>query len=553
MTEKKKKNHIPVLIAFFVLFLAGILVVLVVVKGHFSYGTDYMDPYAYFEAENDGRVLIIQNRTIEEAKATLIDGEPYASYDYIRLNLSPAVYWDQESQTILYTTEAGTESIAPGGSEVKVGENGKILISLAYAAERSGLTCAYYENPSRVVLRSKGEKRVLTTAAGETQLRYRAGVKSEILKDIPVGEELEILDTLDDWLHVSSEDGFTGYVPEKYMGEQRVVPVEIVNQRSFTPIHLDTKVNLIWHQTTSLYSNAAFSEVSADMTGINVVSPTWFSVLDNTGLLDTNNSQPYVEEVHARGMKIWGLVDNFNPNFNTEKALASASVRSFLIQQLIQEALATGLDGINVDFESLSEGAIAHYIQFLRELTAAAHPYGLIISVDTSVPQSYTAYYHRGIQGSIVDYMIMMGYDEHYAGSEEAGSVASLPFVRDGIEELIREGIEPSNIVCGIPFYTRLWTTSQGDGSVSSEVKSMDEADEEIASRGMSKEWNEQCGQYVAAVEANGAKLELWMEEEESITRKTALIREYGLAGCASWKIGFERPTVWAILEQAIQ
>ena len=178
------------------------------------------------------------------------------------------------------------------------------------------------------------------------------------------------------------------------------------------------------------------AEMTAEMTGVNVISPTWFSVTDETGTISSLASADYVKLAHDAGREVWGLIDNFNEAFDETTDLAYASVRSRIIEQLLAEAASCGMDGINVDFENLKEAGIPHYLQFLRELTSAAHAQNLVVSVDTPVPQAYTMYYQRGEQARFVDYMIVMAYDEHFAGSEEAGSVSSLPFVQQAVEEM---------------------------------------------------------------------------------------------------------------------
>ncbi len=92
-----------------------------------------------------------------------------------------------------------------------------------------------------------------------------------------------------------------------------------------------------------------------------------------------------------------------------------------------------GLDGINLDFESITEEQAPHYIQFVRELSIACRNQGIVFSIDDPVP-TYSKHYDRTEQGIVADYVIIMGYDEHYAGSTDAGSVSSLGFVKAGIE-----------------------------------------------------------------------------------------------------------------------
>ena len=117
--------------------------------------------------------------------------------------------------------------------------------------------------------------------------------------------------------------------------------------------------------STSTDANSYFADAVQNMTGVNVISPTWFSVTDNSGNISSLASGEYVMQAHEKGLKVWGLVDNFNENMSTTEVLSKTSSRQNLENQLITYALKAGLDGINVDFESLSEGVGIHFLQFL--------------------------------------------------------------------------------------------------------------------------------------------------------------------------------------------
>ena len=214
---------------------------------------------------------------------------------------------------------------------------------------------------------------------------------------------------------------------------------------------------------------------------VNVISPTWFSVSDNDGNVSSLASGEYVMQAHEKGLKVWGLVDNFSENMSTTTVLSNTAARQNLENQLVTYALKAGLDGINVDFESLSEDVGIHFLQFLRELSIQCHENNLVLSVDNPVPEDFTSHYDRAEQGKVVDYVIIMGYDEHYVGSD-AGSVASLPWVEQGVKDTLAE-VPAKRTILAIPFYTRLWKTTDG-GAVTSEAIGMDQAQQAISDNG---------------------------------------------------------------------
>mgnify|MGYP000470729754 CR=1 FL=1 len=133
--------------------------------------------------------------------------------------------------------------------------------------------------------------------------------------------------------------------------------------------------------------------------------------------------------------------------------LSYTSRRETLITQLIAEALRVGVDGINVDFEKISDKCGEHYIEFIRELSVKCRQNGLVLSVDNYVPKSFNTQYDRKEQGIVADYVVIMGYDEYYAGSPEAGPVSSYNYVKEGITETLKE-VPAEKVISGIPFFT---------------------------------------------------------------------------------------------------
>ena len=273
-------------------------------------------------------------------------------------------------------------------------------------------------------------------------------------------------------------------------------------------------------------------------------------MVSTEGAISSLASSDYVNQAHAKGMEVWGLIDNFNDQVSTLETLSSGSARAHIIEKLLEEARRVGMDGINLDFEALTQEEAPHFLQFVRELSVACRNNKLVLSIDNPVPQ-YTAFYNRKEQGILADYVIIMGYDEHTVGSEQPGSVASLPFVEEGIVQTLKE-VPKEKVINGVPFYTRLWTQSN-NGVVTSEVFGMDEADAYVQEHGMDVYWNKDVSQNYAEAQIDTGVLKMWLEDEESLEEKLKLIEQYELAGVAAWKLGFERPDVWGVISKYIQ
>lgn len=563
MKEQQKKKAAPVLVVLILIVLVGAAGVGSFLINRYKPGTEYMAGNEYFNLTDENSVALIQNGELLEEQAVLIGGEPYAAYTYVESQLNSCFYWDEETKGILLTTSGGVQTLLPGDAAVaktpggqpavQQESDGKVYISLDVVKEYTDLDYAYYSDPNRVVIRNEWDGVEQATVQSDTaQVRQKGGIKSLILADVQKGDTLLYLENLDNWCKVMTADGYTGYIQTEDISEPEAIEARTAKKDSYERITRDHKINLVWHQSTSTESNDAMAEMTAEMTGVNVISPTWFSVTDETGTISSLASADYVKLAHEAGREVWGLIDNFNEAFDETTDLAYASVRSRIIEQLLAEAASCGMDGINVDFENLKEAGIPHYLQFLRELTSAAHAQNLVVSVDTLVPQAYTMYYQRGEQARFVDYMIVMAYDEHFAGSEEAGSVSSLPFVQQAVEEMTR--VMPADqVICGIPFYTRVWTEKFGQSAITSEVLGMDGAKNYAKENQMTETWDASLGQNVATVETSDARYTIWMEDEQSMEEKLKVIQSADLAGVAEWKLGFECADVWSLISKYIE
>lgn len=369
MKEQQKKKAAPVLVVLILIVLVGAAGVGSFLINRYKPGTEYMAGNEYFNLTDENSVALIQNGELLEEQAVLIGGEPYAAYTYVESQLNSCFYWDEETKGILLTTSGGVQTLLPGDAAVaktpggqpavQQESDGKVYISLDVVKEYTDLDYAYYSDPNRVVIRNEWDGVEQATVQSDTaQVRQKGGIKSLILADVQKGDTLLYLENLDNWCKVMTADGYTGYIQTEDISEPEAIEARTAKKDSYERITRDHKINLVWHQSTSTESNDAMAEMTAEMTGVNVISPTWFSVTDETGTISSLASADYVKLAHEAGREVWGLIDNFNEAFDETTDLAYASVRSRIIEQLLAEAASCGMDGINVDFENLKEAGI---------------------------------------------------------------------------------------------------------------------------------------------------------------------------------------------------
>lgn len=539
------KKRMPVLVV-------CLLIVLVALVGGAAYGINKLIPTRkqmslsdYYGQNADGEAALILGTEKLDQKALISGDDVYLPIDVVDGYLNQRYYWDSENKKILYATPSSlTEEKASDsvGGMVWLKDN-SVYLHLDYVKKYTDIDAYINKDPDRISIQNKFSNIETVTVKKDTVIRYRGGIKSEILTEVPKNTVLRLLNEGEDWDQVATDDGYIGYIQKKKVSAADATTYERdFKSESYTYLTMDEPVNLVWHQTTSTDANNYFSDATQNMTGVNVISPTWFSIADNSGNITNIASGEYVMQAHEKGLKVWGLVDNFSENISTTTVLSSTSARQNLEGQLIAGALKTGLDGINVDFESLSEDVGIHFLQFLRELSIQCHENNLVLSVDNPVPENFTSHYDRAEQGKVTDYVIIMGYDEHYVGSE-AGSVASLPWVEQGVKDTLTE-VPAERTILAVPFYTRLWKTTDG-GALTSEAIGMDQAQKVIADNGAETYWDKTTSQNYGTYEGDGATYQIWLEDSKSIAEKVKLISKYKLAGVAEWKLGFENSGVW--------
>ena len=558
------KKVIPVLIAIVLIIVVAAVGFGAKIVEKYSYSKERADLTEYFGITGSDDVpIIMQDERIEE-HAKLIDGVCYFDFATVHKYFNDRFYEDKKEGLLLYampnvivTNIIGTQSVqggaAAGEREYVVSRyEGDILyVAVDYVKEYANFSYTLYTEPNHMQIYTEWNERQTAAITKDTQVRYQGGIKSDILTDVSEGDKVIILEEMETWTKVKTEDSFIGYVENKRLSEQTTeapTPVTDYVEPVYASNTRDHKINLAWHAVASAAGNDTLAESMAGVKSVNVISPTWFSLSDNEGNFTSFATQSYVTKAHNMGLEVWGLIDNFsNEGVDTYEILSGTSTRSYLIDGLINTALEYGLDGINIDFENISLDAGEPFVEFIRELSIPCREHGIVLSVDNYVPMGYTDHYNRKEQGIVADYVIIMGYDEHYKGSATAGSVASIDFVDNGIANTIAQ-VPAEKVINAIPFYTRIWETK--GTAVDSQAVGMELAQQYIQDHKITTEWDEQTCQNYGEYQSGGSYYQVWLEDADSIRVKLNVMQKYGIAGVAEWKLGFEVDSIWDVIEE---
>ncbi len=522
----------------------------------------------YYDVAPDEAVVLLENEIYAE-RALLRDGGIYLTLDTVDSLFNDGFYLDEAEQLLSYTLPEELIRVEAGkpyyysNKETKelphpafLNLEGVYYLSLDFTAMVSDFTYAFYENPNRVVIHHQWiDFLYYDTVEAETPIRFEPDIKSDILRVVPAGEKLYYIGGTGtggrSFFKVMTQDGIYGYVQKKFLGESYYDAMQSVyTEPEYTHITMDEKVMLGWQQVTVAKANENLEQLVETAKEMNVISPTWYRLIDTEGNISSLANESYVQRAHDLGLQVWALIDNFDQNVSTYELLVSSETRAVLIDNMMAEAAKYGFDGWNIDFETLESKTGPHYIQFIKELSVRCRQEGIVLSVDNYVPASYNEFYDLEAQGKVVDYVIIMAYDEHYSGSETAGSVASLGFLKKAVNDTLKK-MPKERIVMAIPFYTRLWAEQEADGAVklSSEALTMNGAKDVLSRNKVTAQYDEASGQNYAEYKKNGITYKIWMEDMDSLHERLKVIAGADVAGMAAWRLGFETEQVWPVIE----
>ena len=529
--------------------------------------TTVTDLNQWYETSETSAALLV-NAVLSEKRAYKEAGEIYIPVSVLSV-LDGRFYWNaDEEQMIISDAESlcyfwpdvthhreGEEMVEDTAS-VLILRDSEAYVSLETVKSRSDLSAEYYEAPDRVVIFGGNETVKQIKTEGELILRTGRTDQDEV---VITSSELELFmdsTSVEQWPLAVSREGWYGYLETTdgmTFSETEVRDLYEINasrdRKAYSHILLSDTVNMVWHQVFSETDGSELKEALSGTVGINVVSPTWLSVTDTEGGISSLADASYVEYAHGEGIEVWALVNDFTKGVPGIEVLSDTDSRTALISALISEVARVGADGINVDFEYITEESAPHYLQFLRELSIACRREGLVLSVCDYNPVYGDTFYELETQSELCDYVIIMAYDEHTGNSSEAGSVSSLTYVETGVTTALSL-VPAEQLIVGLPFYTRWFTTTGSDPEeiISSEACGMDSARELGDSNGAVWTWDETLGQYYGEyTNEDGSLCRIWLEDTESFSRKLELVRSFHAAGTAAWKLGLENAAVWEL------
>lgn len=493
--------------------------------------------------------------------------------------IDPAIHYEDTSKSVIVTTEnkvvrlktsqlTGMVNEKPFDLRFPVEQEGDVVyVPLEPLKDLYRIQLRESADTGALILHKAGD--IVTWASIKDNadkpdrtraLRSKSDIKSTVYADLPQGERVMIWGDEAGWFKVQRQDGMIGFVSkdELVLEDPESIAMPAAPEASYVPWKpFGGKINLTWQQ---VYNKNPDPTKFPAMPGLNVISPQWFILSDGEGTIKHTADASFVQWAGKQNLQVWALFSNgFDPK-RTSEALSSYDKRMKIIKQLVSYVQLYKLQGINIDFENVSLKDKNPFVQFVRELTPFLHEQGVVVSVDVTVrdgSENYSLFLDRKALGETVDYMMVMTYDEHWASSPIAGSVASLPWVEKGLVAIMKEDqVPPSKLLIGVPFYTRIWTETvkEGKTTVTSKAVGMETVEKLISDKKLKPALDAASGQnYVEYKENDQTTIKIWIEDQTSMKKRIELVKTYDLAGVASWSRGQEKSDIWPLIKETLE
>ena len=559
--SKEEKINVPRLILR--------IVIVAIILGLMIFAIKIAPNYARDEFADVTNLVINNNNITRNVKSNIIieDNTIYLSTGDMQNFFDEYLLVDEENGRVITTSNTKTVMLPFEGSTINVNgaqksiehsllnRDGTIYLPITDLTDIYNIEVNYSAESNIVTIDSLNRKFVQALSSKNMSVKYLPTIFSKTVDKLERGDTIVLVQDREnggnvveeDWIKVRTKNGEIGYVKLDDITDENTVREDLdINTK------IDGKVSLVW----DYYSQYVEAPVrDGEIEGVNVVSPSFYEITAS-GDIDANigrNGQNYVEWAHANGYKVWPMLSNseLGDMDAVSNLLSTFENRSYLIDNIIDELIDAGVDGVNVAFENMYPSAKDNFSRFIIELAPRLREAGLTLSVDVTAPdgsETWSLCFDRNVIGKVADYIIFMGYDQNGVSSTQAGTVAGANWVELNIKKFLgQEGVEANKLILAMPFYTRLWRES--NGTLTSSVVNMRSV---TIPEGVEKTWDEETKQYYIEYEQNESTYKMWIEDEESLKAKLNLVNQYDLAGGAFWSKDRESNTVWGIIAEKL-
>lgn len=486
------------------------------------------------------------------------DGQLYISYDFIKENIDKNINFNESENKVYINNSKGSKVLPLDSKEANFSGHkvilrspvkkidGRLMLPIESFVYDYNFDLRYDKDNKSYVLDNLSISHKIATTTTDVNLREMSKKRSKLIKKVAKNSKVFLYDQENSYYRVREYNGYAGYVHKDYLDNITEIPPHELNTQAKKPL------NITWDYTYAGHSEDKIANIK-NIPGVDIIIPTWFSIMNGNGDLIDRGNIDYVNRYRAMGIDVWGYLDNSFDAEITNKALSNENSRKKIIDKTVELCKKYGMKGLNIDFEGFKISDRDLFTTFVKELSEKAKSENIMISVDVTPQISSDVTkepYDRKALAEICDLVVIMAYDQHWSSSEKSGSVAEYPWVEGSINVLFKS-IPRDKMILGVPLYSRLWC--EKNGKVSSKAISMDQTNNIIGSKGLTPKWNDECGQFYVEFNEGDAIYKIWLEEKNSLALKTSLVNKYKLRGIASWRLGFETFDIWDAINNEIK
>ena len=293
---------------------------------------------------------------------------------------------------------------------------------------------------------------------------------------------------------------------------------------------------------------------------LNTIYPEWFFIDTVNYGLQTRIDQAGLAIMKKNSLSIQPIFNNYHSaNERTKSGFFDSKLshiiltdpvkRTNIIRQIVDTLNYYHLQGLNVDFEELKENTNEPLTLFQKELYAAMHPQGLLVSMDV---QSRNDDYDIKKLAAYNDFVILMAYDQ-FSDATGPGPISAQKWIEDQLDWM-DDQIIVSKIIMGVAGYARDWIEEDDENGKRRKrvedfgyTEAIDRA--KIASAAINFDNTTYNLNYSFTENASDSSSptthSVWFTDAATLFNILRFSDDYPTAGTALWHLGGEDPRLW--------
>jgi spore germination protein len=375
------------------------------------------------------------------------------------------------------------------------------------------------------------------------QVNIRSGASNyaTVISTVKQGTGVTIFGEQKNWMLVQIPDGQKGWVTKWLVKPQNFTASQNTNSKTIAGYYVEN------------YSHdpVGYRALADNLAYINTVIPFSYKI-DHNGIISGTDPAKPAGLAKTNGKKVLALINNIQgANFNSNtihRMLSSQTARTRAVNGISRLLTTKGYHGVNIDFENVPVRDRFYLTAFFRELAAVLRPRGLMVTASVpaktfdDIRSAHSGAYDFQALAPYLDQIMIMAYDEHYAGGTP-GPVASYPWFEKVINYTLRY-YPAHKIVMGIAAYGYDWTAHSGKARHTDAIQGL------IRKYRVTPKWHPKYRVPYFTYKSWGTKHQVWYENVHSTAAKLTLVKRYNLRGVAVWRLGYEDPGIWKVIRQ---